>query len=112
MSIEPAIEHGTLKSYALGFGLSLALTLAAYFSVVEKLFSGWVLVSVITALALAQTGVQLVLFLHLGTEPKPRSNLLVFLFMLLVLLILVFGSLWIMYYLNYRTMPAMEMYHK
>jgi heme/copper-type cytochrome/quinol oxidase subunit 4 len=45
------------------------------------------------------------LFLHLGNEAKPRLKLLVFGFMALVVMILVFGSLWIMYSLNYR-MPT------
>jgi len=101
-----ASEHGTLKSYWLGFILSIGLTLAAYWAVVGKLIAGKILIGTLLALALAQTVVQLVLFLHLGQESKPRWNLLVFLFMLSVLLILVFGSLWIMYHLNYNMMPT------
>jgi cytochrome o ubiquinol oxidase operon protein cyoD len=52
--------------------------------------------------------VQLVFFLHLGGEGKPRWRLTAFLFMLLVLVILVFGSLWIMYNLDYHMTMSPE----
>jgi len=100
--------HGSFKSYVLGFALSIALTIASYLLVVEDMLTGRVLVSAIVGLCLTQVLVQLVLFLHLGQEAKPSLNLLVFLFMVLVVLILVFGSLWIMYNLDYRMMPTMQ----
>jgi cytochrome o ubiquinol oxidase operon protein cyoD len=99
-------EHGTFKAYVLGFILSILLTVAAYLVVAEQLLAGWTLVFAIIGLAIAQMFVQLLLFLHLGKESKPRWNLLIFLFMALVVVILVFGSLWIMYNLNYRVMAT------
>lgn len=98
----------TLRSYILGYGLSLVLTLAAYFLVQIHLNSGHVSPAhsatfvIVTALAITQFIAQLVWFLHLGHESKPRWNLVVFVFMLLVLGIIVFGSLWIMNNLNYH----------
>jgi cytochrome o ubiquinol oxidase operon protein cyoD len=89
------VEYGTLKSYLLGFILSIALTLAAYFSSSDL---------AIATFALAQALVQLVLFLNLTREPKPRWNLIIFLFMVLIAVILVFGSLWIMNNLSYNLM--------
>lgn len=97
-------DHGTLKSYAIGLLLCLALTLAAFFLVSEHILNGLFLSITITSLALLQVFFQLYFFLHLGTEPKPHWNLLSFLFMLLVVVILVFGTLWIMYNLDYRVM--------
>ncbi len=94
----------SIRSYIVGFILSVLLTLGAYFLVSNRLFSHPVLIGVIVALALIQFIVQLVLFLHLGSESKPRWNLLIFLFMLLVVVIVIFGTLWIMYNLNYRVM--------
>ena len=90
------------KSYLIGFLLSLCLTLAAYLMVSRHTSSNGVLVFGVVCLALVQLFVQLKFFLHLGSESKPKWNLLVFGFMLGVLLILVFGSLWIMYNLNYH----------
>jgi cytochrome o ubiquinol oxidase operon protein cyoD len=102
---------GTFKTYAIGFGLSLLLTLAAYFPVSRHVHSGHLIysdrsliVAVIT-LAITQLFVQLVFFLHLGRESKPRWNLVVFLFAALVVLILVLGTLWIMWNLNYHMAP-------
>ncbi len=95
------------KSYVWAFILSIVLTLAAYFFVVEKVFSPGVLLGVIIGLGVVQAFVQLVLFLHLGREGKPHWNTLTFLFMLSILLIVVIGSLWIMNHLEYNMMPGM-----
>jgi cytochrome o ubiquinol oxidase operon protein cyoD len=104
MKTQQERENGTLKTYSIGLALCVALTLGAFYLVSEKLFSPTILIGVILFLALIQAAVQLVLFLHLGFEGKPHWNLTVFLFMLLVLVIFVFGSIWIMYSLNYRMM--------
>ena len=100
-------RHGTIASYISGFILSIILTLVAYFVVTAQLFTGWPLVFVLGVLALTQAVVQLLLFLHLGAETRPRWNLIIFLFMAMVIVIIGGGSLWIMYNLDYRVMPAM-----
>jgi cytochrome o ubiquinol oxidase subunit IV len=97
-------EYGTYKSYAFGFFVCIVLTLASYFVKQEHLFSGPSLFIALVLLGLVQAVIQLFLFLHIADEPKPRYNLVVFLFMLLVLTIIFFGTLWIMYNLNYRIM--------
>ena len=102
-------EQGTVKFYLLGFILCVVLTLAAYFFVAEHIFSGWTLIFIILGLGVIQMAVQLLFFMHLGGEKNPHWNLLMFYFMLMVLVIIVFGSLWIMYNLNYREMPPMDM---
>jgi len=94
--------HGTLLSYSIGFILSIVLTLAAYFGVVNHLLSSNVLIAAVLGLAVVQLLVQLLFFLHLGRESKPRLNLISFLFAGMVVLIVVFGSLWIMYNLDYN----------
>lgn len=100
-------EKGSFKAYLTGFILSILLTLASFYLVIEKILTGWTLLFTLSGLGVLQALVQLVLFLHLGTEEKPRWNLIIFLFMTLVLVIIVFGSIWIMENLNYRTMPNM-----
>jgi len=102
-------EHpeGTVKKYVTGFVLSLVLTCASFFSVAYRLFPPMPLLFTILALALVQTVIQLVLFLHLGEETKPHRNLLTFLFMLSILIIVVWGSIWIMDHLDYNMMPQM-----
>lgn len=102
------VDRGTLKSYVTGFVLSVILTLAAYFIVVESLLSGWALAFAIVELGLIQLFVQLIFFLHLGRESNPKWNLTVFLFAALIVTILVFGSLWIMHNLHYNVMSPGE----
>jgi cytochrome o ubiquinol oxidase operon protein cyoD len=107
-----AKSKGSFTSYLLGFILSILLTLSAYFLVREQVFSRWVLTLSIVGLGVIQMFIQLLFFLHLGSESKPRWNLLSFLFMTMVVLILVFGSLWIMYNLEERVMPSMHATHQ
>lgn len=95
----------TLKGYLTGFISSLVFTLLAYLFVTHQLVSRRLLIGVVAAFALAQATVQLIFFLHLGRQPKQRWRLVVLLFMLMVVAILVFGSLWIMYNLNYNQTP-------
>ncbi|TSC68103.1 MAG: cytochrome o ubiquinol oxidase operon protein cyoD [Parcubacteria group bacterium Gr01-1014_56] len=98
---------GTLTKYTLGFGLSVLLTLAAFFIVWrEVLFSREVLISVLITLALAQLLVQLILFLHVGSESKPMWNLAALVFALIIVAILVGGTLWIMYNLEHGQMQT------
>ncbi len=93
-----------MKYYITGFILSLFLTLAAYFVVVEKWFSPkGVLVSIIV-LAVVQFIVQMIYFLRIAQETKPHWKLMLFFFMMLVLIVIVFGSLWIMSSLSYNLM--------
>lgn len=95
----------TLKAYVTGYVLSLYLTITAYILVSDHTFSRRTLIFAAVGLALTQFLVQLVFFLHLGTETRPRWKLIVFSFMITIVAILVFGSLWIMSNLNYRMTP-------
>ena len=88
-------EQWSLREYVLAFVASIVLTLGAYF------ISGVAVVG----LGILQALIQLVVFFHLGREERPRWNLITFAFMGVVLLVIVFGSLWIMYNLDYRMMP-------
>ncbi len=99
-----SIEYGSLKSYLLGFVLSIVLTLVSYFLVIERVATGWVLDLSVAVLAIAQATLQLILFLNLLREAKPRWNLIIFLFMVLIVVIVVSGSIWIMNNLSYNLM--------
>ena len=105
--MEQAKQTQVIKSYILGFVLSLLTTGLAYFLTTEHILKDPILTHSLLTLAIIQAAVQLVLFLHLGKEVKPRWNVMVFLFMVAVLLIVVAGSIWIMSYLNYNVMPKM-----
>ncbi len=102
MSGESHSEKINLKIYFVGFFLSLFLTLFSFFLAFNKPYSFWF--ATIVFFALIQALIQLVCFLHLGSENKPRIHLIVFLLMLSVLLVIVAGSIFIMLSLNYRLM--------
>jgi cytochrome o ubiquinol oxidase operon protein cyoD len=93
-----------LKQYIFGFVSSIALTLAAYYFVVHRVFSGLALAYAIAELAAVQCVLQLFFFLHLSAGTKPRWRLISLLFMLIIVGIVVVGSLWIMHSLSYRMM--------
>lgn len=100
--------HGTLLSLTIGFVLSIGLTLTVYSLVSQhvttdhEVLSHSFLILVIMGLAVVQLVVQLIYFLHLGSETKPNWNLAVFSFMMVILVVIVGGSLWIMNNLNYH----------
>lgn len=97
-------KNVTLKTYVVGFILSLLLTLGAYLSVVNNLFDGDILVMVILGFALIQLIVQLIFFLHLGSR-KSSWNLLIFISTVSIILVIIMASIWIMNNLNYNMTP-------
>jgi cytochrome o ubiquinol oxidase operon protein cyoD len=98
----------TLRLYIIGFIGSLFLTCLSFSLVALRLLPHKILIPTLVFLALAQAFVQLVYFMHMGTEKKPRWMTLVFNFMVLVILIVVLGTLWIMSDLDNRVMPDMS----
>lgn len=97
--------------YFVGFLLSLILTIGAFAITILQRDSGGAaygektIIIGLAVLAVIQLIVQLLFFFHLGEEKKPRLNLVSFVFMLIVVGIIAFGSIWIMYNLNYNMMP-------
>lgn len=96
--------HGSLKSYVVGFGLSVLLTLASFGTVMSGAVPHHLMMPGIVVFAVAQLLVQLVFFLHMGTSPGKRGNLAIMLFTVLILAIVVIGSLWVMHNMNANMM--------
>jgi cytochrome o ubiquinol oxidase operon protein cyoD len=96
----------TLRTYIIGFGLSLFLTFLAFGAEEQHVLSDHqyptheFLFPFLIGLALLQLLVQLICFLHVGRETKPRWNLLALVFAFIVVGILVGGTLWIMHNLD------------
>lgn len=99
-----------LISYAVGFILSVILTIIAYALVMnDDIVRAWtapLVAIVISVLASIQLVVQLLFFMHLSEEQRPRWKLMTFIFCFIILGIIVFGSLWIMFDLNDRMMMS------
>lgn len=111
-----ASTKSLIKKYIIGYIVSLILTTFS-FSIVWYVISSpsdvsnLQLTGFLLSSATFQLIIQLVLFLHLGSEPKPRWNLYSFLFMALILGVVVIGSLWIMANLDYHMMSPEAMSH-
>ena len=95
-------------NYLVGFVSALVLSAAAFWLVTSQIVDGAWLIAVLIGLAVLQLVVQLVFFLHVGSESRPRWNLTALLFMLIMLVVIVAGSLWIMNNLNYNMMMTPE----
>lgn len=102
-------SHGSLKSYTVGFILSLVLTVLSFGCVMSGALPQHLVVPGIVALCVVQLLVQLVFFLHMSAAPGQRSNLSIGVFTLLIIAIVVVGSLWVMHNMNlYMMQPAMQ----
>ena len=111
------MDKKLLKSYIIGFILSIFLTACAFIVTAIHVYSAHetisheVLIPAIITFALVQMLVQLAFFLHLVYEKNPRWNTIFFFGTLSVIFIVVVGSIWIMNHLNYNMTPAqMEQY--
>jgi cytochrome o ubiquinol oxidase operon protein cyoD len=97
-------DHGSTKSYLIGFALSVALTLASFGVVMSGAVPHDLMMPGIVVFGVAQLLVQLVCFLHMGTSPSQRGNLAIMLFTVLILAIVVVGSLWVLHNMNENMM--------
>jgi cytochrome o ubiquinol oxidase operon protein cyoD len=98
-------EHGTMKSYVIGFILSLVFTFIPYSLVVNKTVTGTALLVTIVGFALIQMLIQITFFLHIGRGPKPNWNLFFFIATFGIILVVVGGSIMIMNNLHYNMSP-------
>jgi len=105
----PGVEGestATWLSYTVGLGLAILATIASF--VVSQTILLWdpgVPVGLIV-LAIAQIGVHLVFFLHLGSGPDHTNNILALAFGLLIVFLIITGSCWIIANLHDNMMPA------
>jgi cytochrome o ubiquinol oxidase subunit IV len=97
---------GTFLGYTAGLAFALLLTGASFLvSQTHRLWPPGVSVG-LAVLAIAQMGVHLVFFLHIGTGPDNTNNVLALAFGVLIVTLVVSGSLWIMANLNVNMTPA------
>ena len=104
-------NQASVKSYLIGFVLSVILTVIPFALVMNGTLSKSAILVGISLAALVQIVVQLYYFLHLDSSPNQRWNLLTFVFTVIIVVLLVGGSLWIMYNLNVRMMDHGHITH-
>jgi cytochrome o ubiquinol oxidase subunit IV len=92
--------------YTVGLAFALLLTGASFLVSQTNLLWSPGVPAGLAVLAVAQMGVHLVFFLHIGTGPDNANNVLALAFGLLIVTLVVSGSLWIMANLNESMMPT------
>ncbi|WP_138494678.1 cytochrome o ubiquinol oxidase subunit IV [Paenibacillus pinistramenti] len=89
-------SHGSVKSYVIGFVLSIVLTIIPLVIVMNDLMARTATFVVIMIAAVLQLLVQLFFFMHLRETEKPRWNVMGLVLGIIILVTVVGGSIWIM----------------
>ena len=97
-------NHGSVKSYMVGFVLSIILTAIPFGLVMYPSLPKNLTVLIVVAMAVIQVVVHLVYFLHMDRSKEQRSNVSTFLFTTMVIALLVGLSLWIMFNIHIEMM--------
>lgn len=92
--------HGSVKSYLVGFVLSVILTAIPFWAVMTGQFAKSTSIALIVAMAVVQVMVHLKYFLHLDFSQAGRANTFAFLFTALIIVMVVGLSVWIIYSAN------------
>lgn len=102
-------DHGSYKSYVIGFVLSVILTAIPFWLVMGKVIpSSGATAAVILGFAAVQIVVHMVYFLHMNSRAEGGWNLLALLFTIMLVVIVLVGSIWVMYHLQHNMMPGMQ----
>ncbi|MEI7025552.1 cytochrome o ubiquinol oxidase subunit IV [Paenibacillus sp. y28] len=91
-------SHGSLKSYVIGFLLSIVLTIIPLVVVLNGMMGKTATLALILIAAILQFVVQLFFFMHLREGENAHWNMMVLILGLIILLTIVAGSIWIMTY--------------
>ena len=105
-------SHASVKSYMIGFVLSVILTAIPFGLVMDTGhygFTAGTVLAAILALAVVQVFVHVVYFLHMDRSAEQRWNVVAFAFTVMILVIVVSGSVWIMHNATANMTPGMSM---
>ena len=106
--VEQQESTANFLSYTVGLAFAITATIGSFIvSQTDLLWAPGIPVGLIV-LAIAQIGVHLVFFLHLGSGPDNTNNILALAFGLLIVFLVITGSCWIIANLNdnMMAMPA------
>lgn len=93
-------NHGSVKSYIVGFVLSVILTAIPFWAIMTGQFDKATSIWLVVAMAIVQVVVHLKYFLHLNFSNEGRANTFAFLFTALIIVMVVGLSIWIIYASN------------
>jgi cytochrome o ubiquinol oxidase operon protein cyoD len=102
-------NHGSLKSYTIGFVLSVILTAIPFWLVMGNVFANPATTAfTILGFAAVQIVVHMVYFLHMNAKVEGGWSMLAMMFTLILVVIVLAGSIWVMYHMNANMMPSMD----
>jgi cytochrome o ubiquinol oxidase operon protein cyoD len=97
-------KRDEIRSYAIGYGVALALTGAAFATVHWPGFVSTTTLAIVLGLALIQMIVHFRFFLHISLRKSARDDLQLMLFSALIVILMVSGTLIILFNLRARMM--------
>ncbi len=99
--------HGSMKSYMIGFILSVVLTVIPFALVMgDMLSSEGATIAIIFLLGAGQMLVHLHYFLHVTLKVENGWQAMSIVFTIILLVIIMVGSIWVMTHLQENMMPA------
>lgn len=99
-------NHGSLKSYMIGFALSVVLTIIPFWMVMGEVTPNVGLtLAVIFSLGAMQILVHVYYFLHVDLKAEQGWQAMSLIFTLIILVIILAGSIWVMFHLHENMMP-------
>ncbi|WP_151719398.1 cytochrome o ubiquinol oxidase subunit IV [Gemmobacter serpentinus] len=102
-------DHGSYRSYTIGFILSVILTAIPFGLVMAGGFESRLLTAgIVVGFAAVQILVHMVYFLHMNTRSDEGWTALALIFTVVVVVIILAGSLWVMHNMNTNMMPQMD----
>ena len=100
-------DHGTRRSYLIGFALSVILTAIPFWLVMGDVISDRMVATLlIMGCGVVQIFVHMVYFLHMNTKSEGGWTMMAAIFTIIVIVIALSGSLWVMFHLNTNMMPG------
>ena len=107
--VEDHESTASVESYTAGLALAILLTIVSFLVSQTNLLWPPGVVPGLIVLALAQIGVHLVFFLHVGIGSDNTNNVLALAFGILVVFLVIAGAVGIMADLNYMMPMSMKM---
>ena len=101
-----AHNHGSFRSYMIGFVLSVILTAIPFALVMTGVLPTNATAMIVMGAAAVQIVVHMIYFLHMNSKSEGGWIMLALIFTIIVVVIALSGSLWVMYHLNTNMMPA------
>ena len=102
-----AHNHGSFRSYMIGFVLSVILTAIPFWLVMgDVLPNKNATTLIILAFGAVQIVVHMIYFLHMNTRSEGGWTFIALVFTVTLVVVTLVGSIWVMYHLDTNMMPG------